>query len=408
MPAYSCVCFDQNVRQGSIFPRESRSLGRILRKFAGTLPLAVALALLAPLAVFGQSNAAAARITAPVNESNLTTLRGNTHPLARPQYDQGAVADSLPMHRMLLLLQRSPQQETALRSLIDQQQSKASPNYHQWLTPQQFGQQYGPAPADIQTITNWLQSHGFQIARVSTGGTLIEFSGTAGEVRDAFHTQIHRYLVNGQEHIANSTDPQIPAALIPVVAGPVSLHNFPKKALSRNLGVFRKTKATGKVSPLFTFSNLNFCGTSDCNALGPGDFATIYNVLNLWSPGINGHTIDGTGQSIAIVGDSDICTGSYLGTTYLGPFGVNVTCSSDDVANFRSLFGLPPNPPNVIVDGPDPGFNGDETEGDLDVEWSGAVAKGATIDFVIAEDTEATLARTLLRNTLWTTTSPQC
>ena len=72
---------------------------------------------------------------------------------------------------------------------------------------------------------------------------------------------------------------------------------------------------------------------------------------------------------------------------------MTATCSSPRMMWPRfpcTLFGLPANPPNVILDGPDPSFNGDETEGDLDVEWSGAVAKGATIDFVIAEGTEAT------------------
>ncbi len=362
--------------------------------------LAGALALVAPLAAFAQTNAVPARITAQINESNLTTLRGNTHPLARPQFDQGAVADSQPMRRMLLLLQRSPQQETALKTLIDQQQSKSSTNYHQWLTPQQFGQQYGPAPADILAVTSWLQSHGFQIARVSTGGTLIEFSGTAGQVQNAFHTQIHRYVVNGQEHFANSTDPQIPAALAFVVAGPVTLHNFPRKPQSRVKGTFQKDKTTGKVTPTptpaFTFNSAANCSSSspfnsNCYVLGPGDFAAIYNVNPLWSPGINSHAIDGTGQTIALVGDSEICTVNAPGwqTSYFGPNGTLVTCSSDDIAQFRAQFGLPANSPNVILDGPDPGFNSDEIEGDLDVEWSGAIAKNATIDFVIAEGTEA-------------------
>ncbi len=135
----------------------------------------------------------------------------------------------------------------------------------------------------------------------------------------------------------------------------------------------------------------------NCNAVGPGDFATIYSVEKLWNPGISGTKIDGNGQTIAIVGDSEICTANSpdFGTSYIGPNGTTVTCSSDDVALFRSQFGLPAKSPNVILDGPDPGFNGDETEGDLDVEWSGAVAKNATIDFVIAEDTEATFGTDL-------------
>ena len=374
--------------RGNLYPRAIRDARHARAKFCRAVTMAGALALFVPLAASAQSNAIPARITAPINESALTTLRGNTHPLARAQYDQGAVADSQPMRRMLLLLQRSPEQETALRTLIDQQQSKSSANFHQWLTPQQFGQQYGPATSDIQAVTNWLQSHGFQIARVATGGMLIEFSGTAGQVLNAFHTQIHRYVVNGEEHLANSTDPQIPSALAPVVAGPVSLHNFPRKAQNHIRGAFQKDKTTGKVSsiasPSFTFPGTS-CTTnaifpSSCYALGPGDFAAIYNVNPLWNTGINSHVIDGTGQTIAIVGDSEICTASSPDYN---------TCTRDDVADFRNLFGLSATLPTVILDGPDPGFNGDEIEGDLDVQWSGAVAKSANIDFVIAEATEA-------------------
>lgn len=379
IPHNGDVCIQGCWVRGNLCPLAKRRLRRAPDRFRRHAAVAAIVVFLAPFAVRAQSNAAPARITARIDESRLTTLRGNTHPLARAQYDQGAVADSQPLRRMLLLLQRSPAQETALRTLIDQQQSKDSPNFHQWLTPQQFGRQFGPAAADIQTVTGWLQSHGFQIARVSAGGTLIEFSGTAGQVLSAFHTQIHRYVVNGQEHFANSSDPQIPAALAPVVAGPVSLHNFSRKAQSRNLGVFKKDLTTGQVVPQFSFGCRSSSGaTVTCNALGPGDFAKIYSVQSLWDSGI-----DGTGQTIAIVGDSEICTAN-------SPDFATTCASNDDVKTFRSIFGLSiTNLPNVIVDGPDPGFNNDEIEGNLDVQWSGGVARGATIDFVIAETTEA-------------------
>jgi subtilase family serine protease len=147
----------------------------------------------APTQTPTQNNAIASRITQAIDETNLTRLTGNTHPLAQARFDQGAAPDSLPMQRMLLVLKRSPAQEAALDALLDQQQDSTSPNYHQWLTPQQFGQQFGPSDQDIQTITNWLQSHGFTVAGVSNGRTVIEFSGTAGQVHQAFHTEIHRY-----------------------------------------------------------------------------------------------------------------------------------------------------------------------------------------------------------------------
>jgi hypothetical protein len=321
----------------------------------------------------------AARVTQAIVEGNRVTLKGNTHPLASVKNDQGAAPDSLPMERMLLVLKRGADQESSLKTFMEGQQSKSSPNFHQWLTPEQFGQQYGVSDNDIQTVTAWLQTHGFQVNRVAAGKMLIEFTGTAGQVHEAFQTQIHKYAVNGEEHWANASDPSIPAALAPVVAGVNTLHNFSKKPMSKKLGLFQRANDTGKVSPLFSFAG---CSTvagaaQPCNALGPTDFATIYNVLPLWNAGI-----DGTGQTIAIVGDSEICTGATL------PAG----CTSDDVKVFRTLFGLPTgganNAPQIILDGPDPGLNNDETEGDLDVEWSGAVAKNASILFVIAENTE--------------------
>jgi hypothetical protein len=309
---------------------------------------------------------AQAQLTQAIDPSNLVVLRGNTYPLARPQYDQGAVPDAQPLHRMLLLLERSPQQEKALRQFLDAQQSKSSASYHAWLSPEQFGAQYGPAAADVQTVSSWLAAQGFKINRVSAGRTIIEFDGTAGQVRNAFHCQIHRYVVNGREHTANSSDPAIPAALTPAVAGIVSLHNFPATSHLRNIGAFRHARGSGRVEPLF--KPLYTPPSSSQNyPLVPGDFAIIYNVAPLWNAGI-----DGTGQTIAVVGETDI----------------NVA----DIQSFRALFGLSNNftSANVLLDGIDPGVTGDETEADLDVEWSGAVAKNATIDFVVSAATEVT------------------
>src|SRR5207245_1398818 len=99
-----------------------------------------------------------------------------------------------------------------------EQQDKSSPNYHAWLTPDQFGKQFGPADADIQTVTRWLTSQGFTDIKVGPGRTVIEFSGTVASVRNAFHAEMHRYFVKGEEHIANASDPQIPVVLSPAVA----------------------------------------------------------------------------------------------------------------------------------------------------------------------------------------------
>jgi hypothetical protein len=301
------------------------------------------------------------RITEAIDNKTRVTLRGNTHPLARPEYDRGAAPDSLPMERMLLVLTRSPEREAALTTLLDEQQDKSSPNFHRWLTPEEFGRQFGAPDADIQAVTGWLTSQGFRVNSVAKGRTVIEFSGDAGLVRNAFNTQIHKYVVNGEEHWANASDPQIPAALAPVVAGVATLHNFYKKpqvvASDRRL---TGQQTTGS-RPLDNLSGGQ-------HALGPADYAVIYNINPLYQAGING-----TGTTIAVVGRSNI--------------------NIQDVRDFRKMFGLPVNDPQVVLNGPDPGIipptptNSDELEADLDVEWSGAVAPNATVKFVVSAST---------------------
>lgn len=308
------------------------------------------------------------RITQVVDNTKRLTLNGNVHPLARRQFDRGIEPDSLSMDHMFLLLTRSPERENALQTLLTQQQDKSSPEYHHWLTPEQFGERFGPSDADLQIVDAWLSSQGFQAIKNSNGRTLIDFSGNAGLVRAAFHTEMHRFVVNGEEHWANVSDPQIPAALAPVVAGVVGLHNFPLKPMHRVSGTFSRSKASGRVTPLFTFSG-GVCSlgtvlpTPACYAVGPSDFAAIYDLLPLWNAGI-----DGTGQTIAVVGRSNI--------------------NLQDVRDFRNLFGLPAKDPVVIIPpgNADPGRTDDPDEGeaDLDVEWSGAVAKNATIELVTA------------------------
>jgi len=313
------------------------------------------------LAAFGQQTAPRARIVDSVDNARLVTLHGNTHPLAAPEFDRGAAPDSTPAQRMLLLLSRSPQRQAALNKLLEEQQTPGSPNYRHWLTPAEFGQEFGPADSDVQTVTAWLQQQGFAVDSVSAGKSVIEFSGTAGQVRQAFHTAIHKYVVNGKDYWANASDPEIPAALAPVVEGLVSLNDFPRKSLSHRLGLFSRDK-NGVIVPQYTVSN----GTDTYYALGPSDFATIYNTNPLLQSGVNG-----AGQTIAVVGVSNV----HL----------------QDVTLFRNMFGLGAGNTSVVVDGPDPGIvTNDETESLLDLEWANAVAPAASVVLVSAENTETT------------------
>src|SRR4029077_10738477 len=182
--------------------------GRVMKN-TSTLILRNSLLFFATLFTFfslpttAQTKLAPARLSQAIDEANLVPMHSKVHPLARAEFDRGVVADSLPMNRMLLILQRSPEQETALRNLMDEQLTKNSPNYHAWLTPQQFGQQFGVADADVQKVTDWLTKNGFTGIKVGPGHMVIEFSGTAGLVRNAFHTEMHNFMIKGEAHMAN-------------------------------------------------------------------------------------------------------------------------------------------------------------------------------------------------------------
>jgi subtilase family serine protease len=317
-------------------------------------------------ATSAQTSSVAPRITQAIDEGNLVTLKGTTHALARAQFDRGAVSDGLVLDRLQLVLQRSPQQEAALTALIAQQQEKSSANYHKWLTPEQFGQRFGVASADIETVTGWLEQHSFTVTNVSNGRTVIEFSGTAGLVRVAFHTEIHNFVVNGENHIANASNLQIPAALAPVVAGVASLHNFfPRSQLTRT-----GAHATVPYSPGKPVTHLTF-GPGEYG-LGPADFAVIYNVQPAYTD-----SITGTGRTIATLGVSDI--------------------TATDVSDFDTVFGLPGGNWSVVHNGTDPGItsSGDQTESTLDNEWAGAIGYGATIKFVVSKTTTTTFGTDL-------------
>jgi Pro-kumamolisin, activation domain/Bacterial Ig-like domain (group 3) len=332
-------------------------------RFPSLVPLSVLL-LLAGLSTLGWAQDAAREqpvrplITQRIDESRLKTLRGNIHPLARHEFDLGTAPASLPMERMLLVLKRSPDQQIELRRLLDVQQDKKSPSYHKWLTPSQFGRQFGPNDADMQTVVLWLQSHGFQVGSTK-GRTVLEFSGSASQVQEAFHTSIHKYIVNGVQHWANSNDPSIPAALTPAVAGVLSLHNFIKKPASHfNPQAVPARIVPGK-KPQVTFPQ----NGTNVHALAPDDYRVIYNMNSL--------TVSGQ-SSIAVIGRSNLYNGGA------------------DVSNFQSIFGG--GLFSITLNGPDPGDlgGGEEAEATLDSSWSTALAPGANVQLVVSASTDTT------------------
>jgi subtilase family serine protease len=316
--------------------------------FVKVRSVAVATLIVAGWCWVALGQAPANRVVRAVDEAQVVTLLGNVHPLARSEFDMGSLSAETPMERMMLTLEPSAEQQAALDALVEAQHDPQSPLFHQWLTPAEYGARFGASAADMAKVASWLTSHGFQIEEIPAGNRLVIFSGTAQQVEDTFHTAMHRYQVNGVEHIANAQDPQIPAAFEGVVGGVVSLHDF-----RRNSQISSRRALASQ--PEYTSGSTHY--------LFPADWATIYDLKSLYSAGTTG-----AGISIAIVGRSNI----------------NVS----DVTGFRSLAGLSVNPPTVLLVSTNPGLlSGDQDESTLDVEWSGAVAPSASVKFVVGAST---------------------
>ena len=313
-----------------------------------------------------------ALITQAVNNQQRVPLSGNTRSAANTANDQGRVADTLTMDHMLLQLQRPPELEQALTQYLTDLQNPASSNYHQWLTAAQFGQQFGVAQSDITTITNWLESQGFTVNQVYPNRMTIDFSGTAGKVHQAFSTEIHNLSVNGASHIANMTDPQIPAALASAITGIVSLNDF------------RPTPML-KTRTAYTYTS----GSATYQAVVPGDLATIYNLNPLFSAGITG-----AGQTIVVIEDTNVYSTADW-TTFRTKFGLNTYTTG----SFTQVHPGNCTNPGVVA--------GNDAEAILDAEWSSAAAPGAAIELASCADSRTTFGGLIaLENLLNASSTP--
>src|SRR5450755_2185111 len=306
------------------------------------------------------------RIVRPVDSRSVVRLQGTMHPRARSEFDQGPVSPTLRIRRMRLTDAPTPHRQAALDQVWREQDDRGPPNDHKGWTPEGGAERFGISSQDVSTLTAWLSSQGFTVDQTARSRTWIAFSGIAAQVDAAFQTSIHHYLVDGKMHYAASSEPSIPAAFAGVISGIGALHNFAPHA--RNL------KAKPRITSSLTGNHF----------VAPGDFATIYDLQSLYGSGING-----TGQTIAIMGQTDLSTDSNPGRNGSPGAVVNGQQQQYDVVTFRGLAGLPPltstNFKTVIVPGTtDPGLvTADLDEANLDVEWSGAVAPNANLIYVI-------------------------
>src|SRR6267378_3708276 len=367
---------------GQVFlRRERRPMSRNLRFFS-VLVLAV---FVTASSVSGQVESgvnARPRVNQGIDEINRATLGGNTRPEARPANDRGAVANDFAMQHMLLQLKRSPEQELAVQQFVDELHTAGSPNFQHWLTAEEFGDRFGMAKPDLDAVTRWLQSHGFRVNVVYPSGMLIDFSGTAAQVRKAFQTEIHHLEVKGEKHVGNISDPRIPAALAPVIAGVVSLHDFRPHAMHK----------MHQPRPQFTFPDPS---GGNAYAVVPADLAKIYNLNSLFSAGISGQS-----QTIVLIEDTDVFSSADW-TAFRSTFGL----SSYTSASFAQVHPAAPSGPNNC--GAPGAFAPDDAEAILDAEWASASAPSAAIEMAACANTGSTFGGLIaLQNLTNASTAP--
>jgi subtilase family serine protease len=334
---------------------------------------ALLLSLLASTLCFAQQPD---RIAGAIASSQTVALAGQVNHRAKPQYDQGPVEASFKLNQITLLTLPTPSQQKALSLLVAEQQNPKSPNYHKWLTPETYADRFGLSQNDVQKISAWLQSQGLTVVSVARGRNWMVFSGTAGQIESAFRTELHYYKVDGKMHFANSTPPSIPAALAGIVQGFRGIDDFRPKAMY----VKRTAPQAQKARPNYYDSEFN-----PPDFVAPGDIATIYDINPLYNAS---PAIDGTGQKLVIVGQTDI----YLAdlNAFRTGFGLPLIsgCTTDSTTTQITAC----NSSNFVyvLDGSDPGVatpeEGDLAEADLDLEWSAATARGAQIIFVNSTD----------------------
>jgi subtilase family serine protease len=290
------------------------------------------------------------RIAGVVDNSQRIPLPGSVHPSAQPAYDRGRVDAAMSLPRVVMAFKPSAAQQADLDTLLAEQQDRSSPNYHRWLTPEEFGSRFGLSQTDLAKVVAWLESQGLGVVQVARSRTRIAFGGSAAQVEAAFQIELHHYNVNGEAHYANASPPSLPAAFVGMVAG------------FRGLDDFRPV-AHAIVKSKFTSS------ISGNHFIVPDDFARIYDLKPLYAAGV-----DGTGQKVAVMGQTDVAVSNGTLT---------------DIQTFRSLSGLPTNNPQIVLvpGSQDPGMlASDIDEANIDLEWSGAVARNATIVYVNSTD----------------------
>jgi subtilase family serine protease len=308
------------------------------------------------------------RITSGVDTTRVGVL-ANHHPLwANAGNDLGLAPASQEMGPLTLVLARSPEQEQALAQLTADQQNPASPAFHHWLTPAEVGARFGLSDEDIATITGWLEAEGLHVNWVSPSRIFIQFTGTAGNVGQAFGTEIHNYTVRGEQRVSVASDPTIPQALAPVIKAVRELYTIEDRPMHH--------MATAESSaPQVTLTD----GSTTSYFIGPADFNTIYDVPTTWT---------GTGETVGIVAESRTDMADF--TNFKAQTGATFANPTEVVPT--AFGGVDPGP--AYTSPPSGGDSVIQNQGEatLDVIRVGSVAPAANLQLIVSSTASGGIA----------------
>ena len=304
------------------------------------------------------------RVADTASFAERTALPGHRPAWAVPAADRGTLPDTLKV-QLTFALSRAPEVQTAFEQLLAAQQNPSSPRYHQWLTPQQVGAQFGPTQHDLDALITWLTGQGFSIDAVTPSRIFVQVSAPAAVIGAALGTSLHTFQVGygstTDRMQAPTAEPTLPAALAPVVSFIGGLSSVPVHTHSRV--EVHTAPATQQVQGRASAAGVHpdLTASSTRHFLTPLDFNKIYDVPT---------DVTGTGQKVMIIGGSRL--------------------SPDDLSYFETDTALPAYTPNYIVDPAygDPGqtLDGSQGEATLDFERVHGTAPGAQVDLVIAQN----------------------
>jgi len=115
------------------------------------------------LFILGLIHAATNRVLTPVDRNRSIALKGHVHPQAQPQFDRGPVDPAMRIPRATLILKPAK----SLAAFLAAQQIPGSPEYRQFLSPEQFADRFGLTLDDVSKVVGWLESQGLKADRIA-------------------------------------------------------------------------------------------------------------------------------------------------------------------------------------------------------------------------------------------------